>query len=84
MEVDALPDERLVRRLLLLAKVAQATVQPFRDRAAAAAPPLVEECLCQQLRAADGTRARMVPGSLTRAYHTIKRAPSASAAPAYR
>ncbi len=49
MEVDAPPDERLVRRLLLLAKVAQATVQPFRDRAAAAAPPLVEEGLGQQL-----------------------------------
>ena len=47
MEVDAPPDERLVRCLLLLAKVAQASIQPFwaRPAAAAAAPPLVEECL---------------------------------------
>ena len=80
VEVDAPPDERLVRRLLLLAKVAQATVQPFWARAAAAAaaaaaatPPLVEECLGQQLRAADGTRVRIGAGSLTRAYHTIRR-----------
>ena len=58
MEVDAPPDEHLVRRLLLLAKVAQATVQPFWARAAAptAAPPLVEERLGQQLRSADGAR----------------------------
>ena len=77
VEVDAPPDERLVRRLLLLAKVAQATVQPFWARAAAAAaaaaPPLVEECLGQQLCAADGTRVRIGAGSLTRAYHTIRR-----------
>ena len=47
VEVDAPPDERLVRCLLLLAKVAQASIQPFwaRPTAAAAAPPLVEECL---------------------------------------
>jgi hypothetical protein len=58
VEVDAPPDEHLVRRLLLLAKVAQATVQPFWARAAAptAAPPLVEERLGQQLRSADGAR----------------------------
>ena len=83
VEVDTPPDERLVRRLLLLAKMAQATVQPFWARAAAAAaaaataaaaaPPLVEECLGQQLRAADGTRVRIGAGSLTRAYHTIRR-----------
>ena len=75
VEVDAPPDERLVRCLLLLAKVAQASIQPFwaRPTAAAAAPPLVEECLGQQLRAADGTRVRMGAGSLTQAYHTIRR-----------
>ena len=58
VEGDAPPDEHLVRRLLLLAKVAQATVQPFWARAAApaAAPPLVEERLGQQLRSADGAR----------------------------
>ena len=46
MEVDALPDERLVRRLLLLAKVAQATVQPLRDGAWLTNPSLPYHQAC--------------------------------------
>lgn len=85
VEVDAPPDERLVRCLLLLAKVAQASIQPFwaRPTAAAAAPPLVEECVGQQLRAADGTRVRLGAGSNpSLPYHQA--CPSVSAAPACR